>query len=208
VGVAGDVKRFMFDRGMRPMVYLPHLQQPPRSMHFILRTRGEPEAVVSAVRAQMLTVDPAQPVYEVKSLEIIIDEQSSGVRVAAAFMAFYGLLALVLSAVGVYGVVANASQQRTHEIGIRMAIGARGNDILRLVLAQTARLAATGLGIGLLCSIAMGRAMSGLMFGMIALDASTIAIFTLLLSTVALLAGYIPAGRAARVDPMITLRHD
>ena len=208
VGVAGDVRRFMFDRGMRPTVYLPHLQAPMRTMHLVLRTHGDPEKLASAVRAQMLSVDKEQPVFDVKSIETIIDEQISGVRVGAASMALYGLLALLLSAVGVYGVVAYSVEQRTHEIGIRMAVGAQPRDILRMVLGQTVKLTATGLGFGLLAAFAMSRVMAKAMFGMIALDLTTFSVFTVLLACVALLASYIPAQRSAKVDPMITLRYE
>jgi putative ABC transport system permease protein len=123
-------------------------------------------------------------------------------------MLLLGLIALLLSAIGVYGVVAYSVEQRTHEIGIRMAVGAKARDILAMVLGQTVKLTATGLAIGLLGAFAMSRAMVKGMFGMIALDWATFAIFTALLAGVALLASLIPAQRAARVNPMITLRHE
>jgi putative ABC transport system permease protein len=123
-------------------------------------------------------------------------------------MAIYGLIALLLSAIGVYGVVAHSAQQRTHEIGIRMAVGAQAGDILRMVLGQTVRLTAIGLAFGLLAAFAMSRLMERMMFGMIALDFVTFSAFTLLLAGIAVFASYIPARRAARVDPMITLRHE
>jgi putative ABC transport system permease protein len=208
VGVAGDVKRFMFDRGQRPTVYVPHSQYPLRSMGLVMRAAGDPQKIAAQVRAQLLAVDKEQPVFDIKTMEGIITEQVSGVRVGAISMLFFGLLALLLSAIGVYGVVAYSVEQRTHEIGIRMAVGARARDILGMVLGQTARLTATGLGIGLLCAFAMSRAMVKVMFGMISLDLMTFAVFTALLAGVALLASYIPAQRAARVNPMITLRHE
>jgi putative ABC transport system permease protein len=208
VGVVGDVKRFMFDRGQRPTVYVPHAQYPLLSMGLVVRTSGDPQKIAAQVRAQLLAVDKEQPVFDIKTMEGIITEQVSGVRVGAISMLFFGLLALLLSAIGVYGVVAYSVEQRTHEIGIRMAVGARARDILGMVLAQTARLTATGLGIGLLGAFAMSRAMVKVMFGMITLDLTTFAVFTALLAGVALLASYIPAQRAARVNPMITLRHE
>jgi putative ABC transport system permease protein len=153
-------------------------------------------------------VDKEQPVFDVKTMEGIITEQVSGVRAGAVSMLFFGLLALLLSAIGVYGVVAYSVEQRTHEIGIRMAVGAKAGDILAMVLGQTVRLTATGLAIGLLGAFAMSRAMVKVMFGMIALDFTTFAVFTSLLAGVAMLASYVPAQRAARVNPMITLRHE
>jgi putative ABC transport system permease protein len=208
VGVAGDVKRFMFDRGQRPTVYVPHAQYPFLSMALVIRAAGDPQKIAAEVRAQLLAVDKEQPVFDVMTMDGIITEQVSGVRVGAISMLFFGLLALLLSAIGVYGVVAYSVEQRTHEIGIRMAVGARAHDILGMVLAQTARLTGTGLGIGLLGAFAMSRGMVKAMFGMISLDWTTFAIFTALLAGVALLASYIPALRAARVNPMITLRHE
>ncbi|HEY2168370.1 MAG TPA: FtsX-like permease family protein, partial [Candidatus Angelobacter sp.] len=208
IGVVGDVKRFMFDRGQRPTVYVPHAQRPVLSMGFVLRTSGDPQKITSSVRAQLLAVDKEQPVFAVKTMETIITEQVSGVRVGAAAMLFFGLLALLLSAIGVYGVVANSVEQRTHEIGIRMAVGARADDILMMVLRQTARLAAFGLVLGLIGAFAMSQAMVKTMFGMITLNLSTFVFFTALLAAVAVVASYIPARRAASVNPMITLRHE
>jgi putative ABC transport system permease protein len=206
VGVAGDVRRFMFDRGMRPAIYLAHQQTPVRNMHFVVRTRGNPETLTSAIRVQLANVDKKQPVFDIKSIETIIDEQISGARVGAGSMAFYGLLALLLSGLGVYGVVAHSVQQRTREIGIRMAVGARAPDIVRMVLNHTIHLAAIGLGAGLLGAFAVGRIMAKAMFGMISLDPLTFCLSLAPLAVIALLASYLPARRAANVDPMITLR--
>ncbi len=208
VGVVGDVRRFMFDREQRPTIYVPHAQYPIASMGLVMRTSGDPQKIAAQVRAQLLAVDKDQPVFDVKSMDTIITEQVSGVRVGAVSMFFLGLLALLLSAIGVYGVVAYSVEQRTHEIGIRMAVGAKSLDILGMVLGQTIRLTSMGLGIGLLGAFFMSRAMVRAMFGMITLDFTTFAIFTTLLAAVALLASYVPAQRAARVNPMIALRHE
>ena len=208
IGVVGDVKRFMFDRGQRPTVYVPHTQSPVPFMGLVMRAAGDPQKLAAEARAQLLAVDKEQPVFDVKTMEGIITEQVSGVRVGTISILVLGLLALLLSAIGVYGVVAYSVERRAHEIGIRMAVGARAGDIRVMVLRQTARLAATGLGIGLLCSLAMSRVMVKSMFGMIALDLTTFAAFTALLAVVAILASYIPAERAARINPMITLRHE
>ena len=208
VGVVGDVKRFMFDRDQRPTIYVPHSQYPALSMGLVMRISGGSRELASQVRAQLQSVDKEQPVFDVKSIEEIITEQVSGVRMGAVSMFFLGLLALLLSAIGVYGVVAFSVEQRTHEIGIRMAVGARARDVLVMVLGKTVRLTVIGLGIGLLGSFFMSRAMVKAMFGMISLDFTTFVVFTALLAGVALLAGYFPAQRAASVDPVITLRHE
>jgi len=208
VGVAGDVKRFMFDRGQRPTVYVPHAQYPALSMGFVMRTAGDPQKIAAEARAQLLAVDKEQPVFAMNTMEGIITEQTSGVRIGALTMLFLGLVALLLAAIGVYGVIAHSVERRTHEIGIRMALGARARDILVMVLQQTGRLVVTGLLIGLSGAVAMSQAMAKSMFGMISLDVMTFAAFTALLAAVALLASYIPAKRAASVNPMITLRHE
>ena len=208
IGVAADVRRFMFDRGQRPTVYVPHSQYPVASMGLVIRAASDPRRIASAGRAQLLAVDKEQPVFAIKTMEEIITEQTSGVRVGAVSMLFFGLLALLLSAIGVYGVVAYSVEQRTHEIGIRMAIGAGAGNILRMVLTQTVKLTAAGVAIGLLGAFAMSRAMVKAMFGMIALDWTTFAVFTAVLTVVALLASYVPALRAARVNPVIALRHE
>ena len=208
IGVAGDVRRFMFDRGMRPAVYLPHRQMAARTMHLVVRTRRDPATAISAIRAQLFSVDKDQPLFDVKTMETIIDEQISGVRVGAGSMAIYGLLALLLSAIGVYGVVAHSAQQRLHEIGIRIAVGAQAGNILRMMLGQTFRLTAIGLAFGLGAAFAMSRVMERVMFGIISLDLTTFCAFTALLAAIALLASYIPARTSARTDPMITLRQE
>jgi len=208
VGVVGDVRRFMFDRGQRPTVYVPHAQYPVASMGIVMRAASDPQQVASAARAQLLAMDKEQPVFAVRTMEEIITEQVSGVRVGAVSMLFFGFLALLLSAIGVYGVIAYSVEQRTHEIGICMAIGAGAGDILKMVLTRTAKLTAAGVAIGLLGAFAMSRAMVKVMFGMIALDSITFMFFTAILVLVALLAGYVPALRAARVNPVIALRHE
>jgi putative ABC transport system permease protein len=208
VGVVGDVKRFMFDRDQRPTIYVPHSQHPTPSMGLVMRVSGSPKEIASQVRAQLHAVDKEQPVFDVKSIEEIITEQVSGVRVGAVSMFVLGVLALLLSAIGVYGVVAFSVEQRTHEIGIRMAVGAKARDILAMVLGKTVRLAAMGLSIGLISAFFMSRTMVKAMFGMISLDVTTFIVFTALLAGIALLAGYFPARRAASVDPVITLRHE
>jgi putative ABC transport system permease protein len=169
---------------------------------------GDPKEIASQVRAQLQAVDKEQPVFDVKSMDEIITEQVSGVRVGAVSMFVLGLLALLLSAIGIYGVIAFSVEQRTHEIGIRMAVGAKARDVLLMVLGKTIRLTAIGMSIGLLGAFFMSRTMVKTMFGMISLDFTTFVGFTALLAGVALLAGFVPAQRAASVNPMITLRHE
>jgi putative ABC transport system permease protein len=138
----------------------------------------------------------------------VIADRMAGLRLIAALMVMFGALALMLASVGVYGVMAYAVSQRTREIGVRMALGARPQDVLRLVVWQSLKLAALGLAIGLPVALALGRVMAGALFGIVALEPMTFVGFTLLLTGMALLAAYLPARRAMRVDPMIALRFE
>jgi len=208
VGVAGDVSRFMFDRETQPMLYLPNQQYPDRGAYLVVRASGAPMTAVPAVRAQIAALDDKLPLYEIKSHEQVIADQMAGLRQVAAWMGMFGALALALAAVGVYGVMAYAVSQRTREIGVRMALGARPRDVFRLIVGQALKLAALGLAIGLPVALALGKVMAGALFGVVALDPMTFVGFTLLLTAVALLAGYLPARRAMRVDPMVALRFE
>ncbi len=208
VGVAGDVSRFMFDRETQPILYLPNQQIPDRGAYFIVRVSGEPMSAVSAVRAQIAALDDKLPLFEIKSHEQAIDDDLAGLRLAAALMAMFGAMALALAGVGVYGVMAYAVSQRTREIGVRMALGAQPRDVLRLVVGQALKLAALGLAIGLPVALALGQLMAGALFGVVALDSMTFVVFTLLLTGVAALAGYLPARRAMRVAPLVALHYE
>src|SRR6266542_1580092 len=180
VGVAGDVPRFMLDREMQPMLYLPNQQLPDRNAYFVVRASGAPMAALPAVRAQIAALDDKLPLYEIKSHEQVIADRMAGLRLVAALMVMFGALALALASVGVYGVMAYAVSQRTREIGVRVALGARPQDVLRLVLGQSLKLTALGLAIGLPVALALGRAMVGALFGVIALEPLTFVGFTLL----------------------------
>ncbi|MEP7339761.1 MAG: ABC transporter permease, partial [Acidobacteriota bacterium] len=208
VGVSGDVTRAWLDREIQPLLYLPNQQLPDRNAYFVVRASGVPMSALPAVRAQIAALDDKLPLYEIKSHEQAIADSMAGIRLVAALMVMFGALALALAAVGVYGVMAYAVSQRTHEIGVRMALGARPQDVLRLVVRQALKLAALGLAIGLPVALALGRVMASALFGVIALDPLTFVGFTMLLLLVALLACWIPARRATKVDPLIALRHE
>jgi putative ABC transport system permease protein len=207
VGVVGDVKDW-FSGEPEPAVYVPYPQAPQSAMRLLLRTSGDPLHVVPAARAQISGVDPDQPIYDVKSMEQVLAEQTSGVRLSAAMMSVFAVIALALAGAGIYAVISYLVAQRTHEIGVRMALGARRVDVLSLVVGHALKLAAAGLAIGLPAAYVMTRVMSSALYGVIALDAATFAGFTLLLAAVALLAGYVPARRATGIEPVAALRHE
>jgi putative ABC transport system permease protein len=211
VGVVGNVRQFVFDREERAAVYLPHAQLAQSWwpwMTLAVRTSGDPLAVVPVVRKQIHGIDPDLPLYSINTMERQIIEHISPISVSATWMAGLGLPALVLAAVGVYGVMAYAVSQRTNEIGIRIALGARTIDVMRLVLGQGVKLVMAGVAIGLIAAFAMGRALAGLLYGVNATDPMTFVMVAVGLVVVGLLACWIPARRAAKVDPMVALRYE
>jgi len=194
---------------MRAMVYLPYAQLArPWSdgMTLAIRAAGDPLGMVPAVREQISGVDPDQPVYRIKTMEQTIVEHISPISLSAEWMAGFGLLALMLAAVGVYSVMAYAVSQRTREIAVRIALGAQTSDVLRLVTGQGMKLVMTGVMIGLIAAFALGRALAGWLYGVDATDPVTFGVVATGLAAIALLACYIPARRAAKVDPMVALR--
>jgi len=208
VGVVGDVRRFLFDIEMKPTLYVPYRQSPGHTRYFALRTAGDPASMIAAARAQIAGVDPDLPLYEVRSQEKVIADQLAGIQLPANLMAMFGLMAMLLSAIGVYGVMSYSVSQRTHEIGIRMALGARPGDVRRMVIWQALKLTGIGLAIGLPIALALGRVMASVLFGVVSLDFTIFAGFALTLTFVAFLSAYLPARRASRVDPMIALRYE
>ena len=206
-GVSGDVKDWFTGQPM-PAAYIPSVQAPQRAMMLLLRTAGDPLGVATSARAAVRAVDRNPPVYDVKSMEQIIAWQTSGVGAAAMSMEIYAGIALLLAVTGIYALTSYSAAQRTHEIGVRMALGARGSDVLKMVVGQSLRTAGAGLAIGLPAAVIMTKIMSSLLSNVVPLDLRTVAAFTVLLAAAALLAAYVPARRAARVDPMVALHHE
>lgn len=191
-----------------PLVYLPVTQDYAPAATLQVQTTGRPEAVIAGVRGQIQSLEPNLAITNVQTIGEIIDQGLWAPEMGAALLALFGGLALVLAAVGVYGVLAYSVTQQTREIGIRMAMGAERSDVLGLVVGQGLKLAGAGLALGILVSLALTRQLSSLLFGVSAYDPLTYAGVTVILVSVALLACYIPARRATRVDPLVALRYE
>jgi putative ABC transport system permease protein len=174
----------------------------------VVRTSGDPLALASFIRAAMRQVDPDLPVSRVQTLEQLWGISIAPQRFNVWLFGSFAALALLLAAIGIYGVMAYSVAQRTREIGIRMAMGARRSDVLRLVLTQSILPAATGVFLGLSVALALTRLMASLLFGLTATDPATFAVVALLLILVALAATYLPARRATQVDPLVALRYE
>ncbi len=206
-GVSGDVKDW-FTGQPEPAAYIPSVQAPQRAMTLLLRTAGDPLAVATSARAAVRAVDRNPPVYDVQSMQQIIAWQTSGVAAAAFSMETYAAIALLLAVTGIYALTSYSVAQRTHEIGIRMALGARRGDVLKMVVGQSLRTAAAGLAIGLPAALLLTRIVSSVLYNVVPMDLRTVAAFTVLLGASALLAAYVPARRAAGVHPMEALHHE
>jgi putative ABC transport system permease protein len=208
VGIVGDVRPDPFDHDPAPTVYVPLAQQPELTSAFVVRTSGDPLALANTIGAQMRIVDADQPIYDVRSLEQVLSDNLSGIEMSANMMLVFGFSALTLAAAGIFAVMAYSVTQRTHEIGVRIALGAGRVAVLRLVVGLAMKMAAVGLGIGLLLAVLLTRALSSALFGVVQVEGTTFALLTLLLAAVAATAAYIPARWATKVDPMVALRYE
>jgi len=208
VGIVGNTVANNIGEEPQPLVYLPLTQDYAPTATVQVRTAGKPEAVIATARAQLQSLDPNLAITNVQTIGEISDQGLWAPRMAAALLALFGGLALILAAVGVYGVLSYSVNQQTHEIGIRMALGAQASSVLKLVVGQGLRLAGAGLLLGLLGAFWATRVVSSLLFNVSAHDPVTFAAVSLVLLATAALACYIPARRATRVDPIIALRYE
>ncbi len=208
IGIAGDVRRYGLAERLRPEIYYPYLQQPQAAMSLVVRTAADPLSITPAVRHEVLAVDKDQPVYDIKTMDSLLAQSIASNRLSVWLLGLFAALALLLASIGIYGVIAYSVTQRTHEIGIRMALGASQRDVLKLVVGQGMILTLVGIAIGLVGAFALTRLMASLLFTVSATDPVTFAGISALLAFVALIACYIPARRAMQVDPMVALRHE
>jgi len=209
VGVVGRVKLYKpnepagFVQG-----YFPFFEMPDNGMSFVVKTALEPEQMIAAARQQVQAVDADRPIYDIKTLTQLRAESIAPQRFNLLLLGLFAAVALVLAVVGIYGVMSYAVTQRTHEIGLRMALGAQTRDVLKLVVGQAMKLALVGVALGLMGAVALTRLMTNLLFGVSATDPATFAAIAVLLTLVALLACYLPARKATKVDPMVALRYE
>jgi putative ABC transport system permease protein len=214
VGIVGDVRHRGLDAEPRPEIYLPHAQFPAgtgtplRTMRVVLRAEGNPAGLAAPLRDALAELDADIPLTEVQTMEEALGDWAAERRLTTLVVAAFALLALVLGAVGVYGVVAHLVALRTREIGIRIALGAVPREILRLVLAQGVRLAVVGIALGLLAALAVSRLLGRLLFEVEPTDTPTFVGTAVALAVVALAASLVPALRALRTDPMDALRSE
>jgi putative ABC transport system permease protein len=208
IGVVGDVRRTGFDAEVRPETFLPHSQAPARGMIMVLRTDSDPAKFASSVRSAVRELDPDQPVFEVETMDATLGEMMAQRRLNMILFGVFAAAALLLASVGIYGIISHHVTERTHELGVRMALGASRREVLKLVLKQGMTLSGFGIGLGLGGAFGLTRVMSSLLYGVSATDPITFAAIALLLGIVALAACLIPARRATKVDPMIALRYE
>jgi putative ABC transport system permease protein len=208
VGVVDNVRNSGLHVEPRPQLYLPHAQSRGRQMAIAVRAQGDPARLAKAVGGAIHSVDPDQPVSEVMTMEQMVDRSLAGRRFNLVLLALFAVLAVILAAVGIYGVMSYSVAQRTREMGLRMALGAQRSAVLGLVVREAGLLALLGLGAGVALSLAATRVMASLLFGVGANDPVTLAAVSAALALVSLAAAYVPGQRATRVDPMVALRAD
>jgi putative ABC transport system permease protein len=209
VGVVKDVRQRELAAEPTPLAYLTYAQAgffAPR--HLVVKTEGDPLALAGTVRKTVWEVDRDQPVSNVSTMEGVLSESIARQRFSTLLFGVFAGVALVLAAVGIYGVMSYSMAQRTREIGIRMALGAQRRDVLKLAVGQGLRLVVIGVAVGLAGALALSRVMTSLLYGISAPDPLTLVTISVVLVAVALLASYIPARRATRVDPLIALRYE
>jgi predicted permease len=209
VGIVRDVKHFSLDAEAKPEMYVPHLERPWPNMTLVVRaTMDDQGGLVAAVRGEVAALDKRIPVANVKRIDQYVAASAGLRRFSTILLGSFAALALILAAIGIYGVMAYTVTQRTHEIGVRVALGAQRRDVLKLVIGQGMILVLVGIVIGLSASFALTRFMKSVLFGVSPTDPVTFIVIPLLFVGVAVMACYIPSRRATKVDPMVALRYE
>jgi putative ABC transport system permease protein len=210
IGVAGDVKHrsLVRDQDRDPDLYFPLAQEPDTGLVVSVRAAGDTASVISALRRELLSLDPTLPLYDIATMDQFLDDQMTEERFSTLLLGIFALLAIVLASVGIYGVMSYSVAERTHEFGIRLALGAGQRDVLKLVIGQGMIVVLIGISIGLGAALALTRLIATMLYSVSATDPMTFAIVSLLLATVALVACYVPARRATKVDPLVALRYE
>lgn len=206
IGIVGDIRHRALESTPSPAMYVPSNQAP--WMNIVLRTQGDPASLAGAVRNEVRALDPDQPVAMMRTMDQWMETAVAGPRYRTALLALFAFVALVLASTGIYGVMSYSVSQRTHEIGVRMALGARRMDVMKLVVRQGMTLVTVGVALGVLGAMALTRVMSTLLFGVTAKDPLTFVVVATLLTLVAFVACYLPARRATKVDPLVALRYE
>ncbi len=208
VGTVADIRQTNLSDGPAPGIYIPYTQEPMPWQTLVVRTKNDPMALAGLIRHEVAALDPEQPVARVATLDELMEASTAEPRFRTFLLGSFAGVALLLSAIGIYGVMAYTVSRRTREVGVRMTLGARPVDILKLIFGESMTLTLLGVGFGLVGAYAVTRVMKTLLFGVTSTDPFTFTSVTLLLCSVALLASYIPARRAMRVDPMAALRDE
>jgi putative ABC transport system permease protein len=208
VGIVRGIRHRGLDTDPEPEYYIPVAQRAERGMILAVRSAQDPRNLTSALRREIQSIDPDQPIANVRTLEAVTADSVAPRRMSVVLLGVFAVIALVLAAVGIYGVISYLVLQRTHEIGVRMALGAQRGDVLRLVVGHALKLVGIGTAIGLVLAFFSTRALAALLYNVGASDPATFIIVTVVLTTIAFLASYIPALRATRADPMIALSHN
>jgi putative ABC transport system permease protein len=208
VGIVGDIRQLGLEEPPHPELFIPYTQWPSNEMSLVLRTASEPSSLIPVVKQEIWQVDPDQPVTDIKTMDELVSTEAASRRFVLELIGAFAAIALVLAAAGIYGVVSYGTRQRTHEIGVRMALGARGQQILWLVAGQNAKWLLFGITAGVASALALTRLLAAYLYAVRPTDPLTFVAVSLLMLAVALLAVYIPARRATKVDPMVALRYE
>ena len=207
-GIVSDTRHEALSAEPYAQMYALHTQSPRRSLNLVLRTSADPMSLVSAIRSRVTEMDRELPLSNMRTMEQILAESILRPRFNMLLITIFAAVAMMLASVGVYSVISYSVSQRTHEIGVRIALGAHPRDIFRMVVGQGLKLAITGVGIGVVAAFALTRVMAGLLYGVQATDPLTFAAISAGLIAIVIMASYVPALRATKVDPMISLRYE